>query len=179
MSALLVLIFVLVSPSSLAALDCDRFNSEVEGTYWDEILQCPSCLATEGCGYCLSSLRCEAGNDEGPSSGRCSNWIFGGEEACPRAPNCQQHDNDCEACTENIHCGYCGSTNTCHTIVSLFQEGSCDDGGVVFDSPCPSSFIAEERVVGNLQLIDDPAFGGAHLQILGPEDSNSERLYVV
>ena len=79
MSALLVLIFVLVSPSSLAALDCDRFNSDVEGTYWDEILQCPSCLATEGCGYCLSSLRCEAGNDEGPSSGLCSNWIFGGD----------------------------------------------------------------------------------------------------
>ena len=51
-----------------------------------------------------------------------------------------------QACAAMEDCAWCASEKKCMTVGEIF---STDCRGTVFDLPCPSSFIAENRVVGN------------------------------
>jgi hypothetical protein len=55
-----------------------------------EVTQCNPCVKANGCGFCLSTLRCLDGGEEGPSDGSpCPNWLFSDSvtslefEGCP------------------------------------------------------------------------------------------------
>ena len=42
----------------------------------DSVSQCGGCVEISGCGFCLSSLECIEGTDEGPLDGNgCPNWV--------------------------------------------------------------------------------------------------------
>ncbi len=82
--AVLVLgMIVLISPAQ--ALLCDGYNDAVDGSYWEEVANCSACADASGCGYCLSTLQCMAGDSRGPSDGApCSDWIID-SSICPGA----------------------------------------------------------------------------------------------
>lgn len=44
-----------------------------------------------------------------------------------------------------------------------------DCRGLVFDPPCPSSYISDNVVVGNLIIKADPTFGGGIVNISGTD----------
>ena len=50
--------------------------------------------------------------------------------------------------------------------------------GMVFETPCPDSFVAVNRVVGNLIVEEDPMFGGGHLSVSGTA-SNGDPFHLV
>jgi hypothetical protein len=50
------------------------------------------------------------------------------------------------------------------TIEETFVAGC---RGTVYDQPCPSTFVSENRVVGNLYVQPDSVFGGGELFVGG------------
>eukprot|EP01032_Pedospumella_encystans_P022255 gene22255-25219_t len=78
-------------------------------------------------------------------------------------PNCGDY-NDCYGCASQDQCAWCASDNTCNTISDAFSK---DCRGLVFEPPCPSDFIPENVVVGNLVVRADPTFGGGELNVSG------------
>ena len=132
-----------------------------------EAAKCVDCVEKEGCGYCLSTLRCVNGGVQGPADGSpCPNWVHDNGQ-CPVVPACDGLF-ECsvsgsssvvtvsvlrfdlvvpmQACAAMEDCAWCASEKKCMTVGEIF---STDCRGTVFDLPCPSSFIAENRVVGN------------------------------
>ena len=76
------------------AVKCRVFNSNADLPYWQEIEgTCTPCLNTDGCGFCLSTLRCVAGDDVGPTDENqfCPDWL-GPDESCPIKPSCHEYD---------------------------------------------------------------------------------------
>ncbi len=63
-------------------------------------------------------------------------------------------------------CAYCADPGICLQVSEIFEvEGGCR--GTVFDAPCPDSFVGVNRVVGNLIVESDPAFGGGEFHLDG------------
>ena len=83
---------------------------------------CAYCVAADGCGYCLSSCRCMAGNDEGPFHGSCAEWMGASEDDCDTSV-CACH-RGCISCTyEGLYlnperCYWCEDDNTCRASSS-------------------------------------------------------------
>ena len=71
----------------------------------------------------------------------------------------------CSSCAEVDDCAWCASAQRCMTVSEVFAE---DCSGTVFDPPCPTSFVGDNHVVGNLVVEADPVFGGGHLMTSGP-----------
>jgi hypothetical protein len=53
-------------------------------------------------------------------------------------PNCGGF-LDCGSCAQKEACAWCASENTCVTISEAFSK---DCGGLVFDLPCPDSYVS-------------------------------------
>jgi hypothetical protein len=144
----------------------DLNDDEAESPFWIEAANrvCVECVEQEGCGYCLSTLRCVDGGNQGPTDGSpCPNWVHENGQ-CPEVPACSSH-SECSACAAMEDCAWCASDKKCMTVGDVF---STDCRGTVFDLPCPDSYITENRVVGNMIVESDPAFGGGHLLASGP-----------
>lgn len=131
---------------------------------------CDPCVSGENhnCGFCLSSLECLAGDSDGPSSGvPCDEWIHteseGGGLSCPVDPQCSSRA-DCYECTIVDECAWCASEFACMTTEETFVN---ECRGTVYDLPCPESFIANNRIVGNLYVEPDSVFGGGELVVTG------------
>ena len=149
------------SPSVATA--CAAFSDDLDQPYWEEVKNCSSCAATAGCGYCMSTLRCVAGDPLGPIDGTpCPDWAFEAPK-CPLLPTCHAQTN-CNTCAGAEDCAWCASEKRCLTISEIFSE-NCR--GTVFDLPCPASFVGVNRVVGNLVVEQDAVFGGGHLRVGG------------
>ena len=80
-------------------------------------------------------------------------------------PLCEMH-RTCASCAESLECAWCGSTNECLTIFDTFTKPECKS--VVYDPPCPKTFIEDTVLHGNLRVIGDNLVGGGSLQINGP-----------
>lgn len=78
-------------------------------------------------------------------------------------PNCQDY-TDCQGCASQEECAWCASDNTCSTISDVFER---DCRGLVFEPPCPTDFVPESVVVGNLVVRADATFGGGEVNISG------------
>ena len=102
------LLLGLAHASELSVPQCSDFVDNVDGPYWygtrtslplvpsicwlifklslvffrDEVANCTACVNSPGCGYCLSTLRCEVGDFSGPTQGFCPGWI-NEAPACP------------------------------------------------------------------------------------------------
>ena len=122
-----------------------------------EVSHCGGCVSTGGCGYCLSTLRCVEGSSLGPVDGSpCPNWLFETPSHCPIVPQCDAHP-DCGSCAAVEDCAWCASDSKCMTVTEIFNQ---DCRATVFDPPCPTSFVEDKQVVGNLAVVADPMFGG-------------------
>ena len=129
-----------------------------------EAAKCGGCVGTAGCGYCLSTLRCVEGDAAGPSDGSpCPSWVHGDATSCPAVPSCAGHTS-CAACAAVEDCAWCGSEKKCLTVSDVFSQ---DCRRTVYDPPRPATFVAVNRVVGNLVVERDAAFGGGHIQASG------------
>ena len=150
---------------------CNTFNSNADGTYWDEVQNCTSCAAAQECGFCLSTLQCVAGDALGPLDGSpCPSWVAE-PSVCPIPPTCGEYDS-CSSCASADDCAWCASENTCLTVSEVFSQ-NCR--GTVFDVPCPASFVGVNRVIGNLVVEQDPIFGGGHLEVSGSTNYSSNK----
>lgn len=107
----------------------------------------------EECGYCLSTLQCVRGTVDGPleKSYPCPSWtfvqdgctgknntIFNKSKISLEVPNCGGF-LDCGSCAQKEACAWCASENVCVTISEAFSR---DCGGLVFDLPCPDSYVS-------------------------------------
>lgn len=54
-------------------------------------------------------------------------------------PNCDEIQ-DCGSCAQKEECVWCASNNSCRTVSKAFDSTDCD--GLVFEPPCPDSFIS-------------------------------------
>ena len=98
-----LLLLVASSASPAAALQCSDFNDGLDGPYWNEVANCTGCARQVGCGYCLSTLSCVAGDDVGPSDfSPCPEWVYE-EPECPIKPTCEQY-SDCGSCAGISDC---------------------------------------------------------------------------
>ena len=52
-------------------------------------------------------------------------------------PNCGNYP-DCNSCAKVPECAWCASEGTCTSISTAFTK---DCGGLVFELPCPDSFV--------------------------------------
>lgn len=124
--------------------------------------KCSICSTQSECGFCLSTLQCVSGVEEGPSLGlSCPNWIFS-NGSCPGnlmstnsylqfgilfyfnvlynntvVPNCGDYI-DCLSCASQEQCAWCASENVCLTTSEGFSK---ECGGLVFEPPCPLNYI--------------------------------------
>src|SRR6185503_9210243 len=75
---------------------------------------CMSCTARLGCGFCITSGRCEAFGASGSAESSCSAKSFATwAGSCPGA--CENRSVSCSVCTSQRGCGWCaaGGTPTC------------------------------------------------------------------
>ena len=99
----LAVIVMLSLASRCEAVQCSDFNDGVDGPYWTEVANCTGCARQVGCGYCLSTLSCVAGDDVGPSDfSPCPEWVYD-EPECPVKPTCEQY-SDCSSCAGVSDC---------------------------------------------------------------------------
>ena len=74
----LALVTVAFGEGPIKNWSCDDFNGSPEaiGDYWSEAANCTQCIAHK-CGFCLSSLRCSAGDASGPGDrSPCPHWLY-------------------------------------------------------------------------------------------------------
>lgn len=122
---------------------CKELTPKVAKTYWDMVEICMPCLATEGCGFCHSTLQCIEGDVSGPFSGPpCPDWLASTED-CPSTPECTKL-TDCSSCAGTEECAWCASESSCMTIEATYTT-NCR--GTVFDAPCPNSYIGGKRYI--------------------------------
>ena len=80
-------------------------------------------------------------------------------------PHCRDYSaGGCGACAVHDECVWCASSNSCS---SMAEALSSDCRGLVFDPPCPTAFVEQNVIVGNLKLEGDPAFGGGEFTVDG------------
>ncbi len=149
------------------AQNCDSYNSGNALSYWEEVSNCSACTRNHGCGFCHSTLTCLSGQLDGPTNGLpCPQWFFE-DHFCPIKPTCEEHST-CASCAANTECAWCASRGSCMMVSEIFADSSGETcRGTVFDPPCPVSFIGINRIVGNLHIEKDPAFGGGELHVSG------------
>ncbi len=94
----------------------------------------------------------------------CPSWTFE-DSTCPVVPNCAS-SNSCASCALQSECAWCASDNVCTTISDAF---SMDCRGLVFEPPCPESYVTDNVIVGNLIVKADPSFGGGQLNVSGSQ----------
>jgi hypothetical protein len=100
----------------------------------------------------LSTLQCLQGtNETGPSDGSsCDQWTFSADSCPGKSIICDLGCNSlvasqcgiygsCSSCTSQDKCVWCASANSC---TSLYEALNSDCRGMVFDPPCPESFVA-------------------------------------
>ena len=190
-----------ISSSSVSV--CDAFNDIPDSSYgdfWKESSQCSPCVAHPKCGYCLSTLTCIEGDEYGTLDGSpCPAFIFKEipphevkaltlqseqdrsipiPRVCPKKPQCDDFA-DCDRCAAAPECAWCASRSECMVVSEVFSSNSslaCR--GTVFDLPCPNSFTAVNRVVGNLVITQDPIFGGGELRVSGRASLSSIAGYI-
>ena len=94
----LVLFFVI---SVNAEQNCSTYSASDFDNYWDAVSKCGQCNIDDGCGFCLSTLTCMKGTNEGPSNGvPCPSWTFS-QETCPETPNCEA-STTCSSCAVQV-----------------------------------------------------------------------------
>ena len=124
---------------------------------------CADCAGSSGCGFCLSTGACSAGDSSGPLDGStCPTWLGDGA-SCPKEPVCDDH-TDCGGCVSDESCAWCASEQRCLDLSEIFTS---DCHGTIFDAPCPASWAPETRVVGDFILEPDALSGGGHLRSSG------------
>jgi len=67
---------------------------------------CDACTSQSGCGWCETAGRCAPGNANGPTSGSCPNWEYGGCSDCVAY-------SSCVSCLSDLDCGWCVTNNAC------------------------------------------------------------------
>ncbi len=145
------------------AISCEELSSSESDSYWDAIGRCDTCNGQAGCGFCLSTLQCLTGSTDGPSDGSpCPSWTYD-NASCPVVPNCGDY-SDCGGCAGQSECAWCASETECMTISEAFSR---DCRGLVFEPPCPSSYVSDNIIVGNLIVQADATFGGGALNVTG------------
>ena len=87
---------------------------------------CDECTGRGTCGWCGDgSGSCQQGASSGPDAGSCGDWSWLRSEC--GGSTCATH-SDCEACTGEFPCGWCGDTGTCSDGSSTGPDtGSCGD----------------------------------------------------
>jgi hypothetical protein len=151
---------------------CGSFSAADNEDYWDAVRRCNQCTDNPDCGYCLSTLQCLTGTDTGPGFDiPCPSWTFS-NSSCPVVPNCGDFF-DCRMCAVHDQCAWCASEGVCTTISEAFSK---DCHGLVFEPPCPDSFVTENIIVGNLVVRADPLFGGGEINISGSSVDNEGKL---
>ncbi len=131
-------ILVLLQRETQALGVCESVTGDSDGPFWIEAAKCSKCVLTDGCGYCFSSMRCIEGGIDGPlDESPCPEWIMT-ENECPVVPDCEEH-SDCSKCAAVDDCAWCASEGACVPIAATLEE-NCR--GIVFELPCPDSFIA-------------------------------------
>lgn len=165
---LLLLCLGTIMSGFVAASSCEEYSSVESDNYWDAVARCDACSGQSLCGFCLSTLQCLSGiDDTGPLDGTsCPSWAFS-PTTCPALPNCKENTN-CGTCADQKECAWCASEGACITLPEALAS-NC--GGLVFDPPCPDSFVATSTVVGNLEVTGDPVFGGGELSVSGWESN--------
>ena len=115
---------------------CASIATPSDTSYWDAITSCGPCVR-KGCGYCLSTLQCQGGDERGPRAGAmpCPSWVWEDEGGCPAIPECGTLLS-CGECATHEMCAWCAADQKCMTIEETFYK---DCRGVVFDAPCPAS----------------------------------------
>ena len=156
--------FILVAAAADSLpTNCSSYSSLADEEFWDAVSRCPACAQASQCGYCMSTLQCMEGTSLGPSNGTpCPSWTFDGS-ICPNVPNCKDY-SDCGSCAKMEECAWCASEEICTTVSDAFSR---ECRGLVFEPPCPDSFVSENVIVGNLVVKADPSFGGGSLNISG------------
>lgn len=190
-----VVIVVQLAAAVSAQTQCADFNSGVESSYWfvyspfllfcvtckfgahrvcglllvcrDSVRNCTGCATQPQCGYCLSTLQCVGGDDEGPADGMpcpdwvhmpadcpstfsttwCSSFVLCVFTSCaslcvvccvvPVAPTCHEF-SDCGLCAGVDDCAWCASEERCMEVGDILSS-SCRSP--VFDLPCPESYV--------------------------------------
>jgi hypothetical protein len=93
----------------------------------DVHLDCGTCTADSGCGWCDSSYTCMTGTASGPSSGSCSVWDYYASDCAPPPDPCNDFYT-CATCTAESGCGFCYDDYSCLTGTSSGPAaGSCTD----------------------------------------------------
>ena len=84
---------------------------------------CSPCLQA-GCGFCLSTLQCEAGDRAGPTSSLpCPAWVYDeGAAGCPEVPDCGALLS-CGDCAAEELCAWCASASKCMTVEETVRGG--------------------------------------------------------
>lgn len=178
----LFMLWACLLAASLAAADdviapanCSSYSSLADEEFWDAVSRCPVCADLPNCGYCMSTLQCSEGTSLGPSNGSpCPSWTFDGS-TCPSVPNCKDY-SDCGSCARMEECAWCASEDVCTTVSDAFSR---ECRGLVFEPPCPDSFVSENIIVGNLVVKADPSFGGGSLNVSGMYSRLSYLLYYI
>jgi len=69
------ILLLCVNNATTTSDSCAQYSAKDTDEYWDAVGKCPSCTSKPGCGFCMSSLQCLEGNDNGPINGLpCSSW---------------------------------------------------------------------------------------------------------
>jgi len=90
-----------------------RTRGNSEQVCWN-YSDCSDCLANIGCGWCpqLDPTKsiCLEGTDIGPSNRTytCNWWRYGSSLECINEDECLPF-SECDLCTQQLHCGWCGS----------------------------------------------------------------------
>ena len=152
--------------ASSATLTCAQYRPAVIRSYWDVNAMCTSCSTAENCGYCESTMECQEGDSTGPEVGiMCPDWNFG-TKPCPAPPSCSTI-TDCNECSANHKCAYCGSQRRCLSIEESFVA-QCK--GLVFDGECPIAYVGPKIIQGSVLVTYDKVFGGGNFTVEGTSE---------
>ena len=155
---------------------CSAYSASDSDDFWDAAARCDPCKAA-GCGFCVSTLQCLSGTSTGPTNGSpCPQWSYGSGSSvtCPSTPNCGDYTS-CGTCSPRDECAWCASQGVCTTISDAFTQ---DCTGLVFEPPCPDTYVADNVIVGNLVVQADDTFGGGNLNITGSTFIDETGTYV-
>lgn len=107
--------------------DVNQAISEIESILLESdectiLSSCGGCVENLKCVWCVDTLECSKGDDDGPLSGTCNDYSF---SICG-SENCQNHLS-CTICLSSEGCGWCENGGYC-------LEGTADDSGTCGDS---------------------------------------------
>mmetsp|Transcript_37207 Transcript_37207/g.55671 ORF Transcript_37207/g.55671 Transcript_37207/m.55671 type:complete len:162 (+) Transcript_37207:620-1105(+) len=74
--------------------------------------------------------------------------------------------SSCSTCATTNGCAWCGSLDACVATTDTYVMADCF--GVVFEPPCPPSYVQTTTVEGNLIVLGDASLGGGNIHVEGP-----------